>query len=201
VEFKNVVIDVEDRKPIADEVGLIGPHLLQQFLINLDLTNYSMSLDPLPSIPGDDGKPGPRDRYIAPEMASYAKVFQAQNHLLIPTKVGSDPKAVLFVIDTGASNNFIAQEYATKLEKLNEERNVTVTGVQGRAQQVLSADDLALQFAGFRQMNQKLIAQSLANLSAEVQLSGMLGLPVLRWFTLHIDYRDGLVGFEYHQPK
>jgi hypothetical protein len=26
-------------------------------------------------------------------------------------------------------------------------------------------------------------------------------LPILRWFTLHIDYRDGLVGFEYHEPK
>ena len=201
VEFKNVLIDVEERTPVGDEAGLIGPSLLASFLLNLNLNDYKLSLDPLPAIPGDDGKPGPKDRYIAPDMASYAKVFEVQSHLMIPTRVGNDTKPVLFALDTGSANNLIAKEYVAKLEKLNEERNYRIKGIQGEAAKVFSADDLTLQFAGFRQMNQRLIAQNMANLGGEVQLSGLLGLPILRWFTLHIDYRDGLVGFEYHEPK
>lgn len=200
VEFKNVLIDVEERTPVGDEAGIIGPSLLANFLLNLNLNDYKLTLDPLPAIPGDDGKPGPKDRYIAPEMASYAKVFEVQSHLMIPTKVGNDTKPVLFAIDTGSSNNFIAKEYVAKLEKLTEERYYRVKGLRGEAAQVFSADDLTLQFVGFRQMNQRLIANNMANLGGEVQLSGLLGLPILRWFTLHIDYRDGLVGFEYHEP-
>ena len=201
VEFKNVLIDVEERTPVGDEAGIIGPSLLASFLLNLNLNDYKLSLDPLPAIPGDDGKPGPKDRYVSPEMASYAKVFEVQSHLMIPTKVGNDTKPVLFAIDTGSGNNLIAKEYVAKLEKLTEERHITMKGVQGEAAKVFSADDLTLQFAGFRQMNQRLIAQNLAGLGGDVELSGLLGLPILRWFTLHIDYRDGLVGFEYHEPK
>jgi len=200
VELKNVLIDVEERTPVGDESGLIGINLLGQFLINLNLSDYKLTLDPLPPIPGDDGRPGPKDRYVAPEMASYAKVFVVQDHLLIPTKVGSDPKPTLFILDTGASNNFISQRYVAKLQKLTEERHVEVKGVQGKVQQVFSADDLTLQFAGFRQMNQRLITENLGSIN-DIQFSGLLGLPILRWFTLHIDYRDGLVGFEYHEPK
>jgi tetratricopeptide (TPR) repeat protein len=200
VQYQNVLIDVEERTPVGDESGLIGTGLLAKFLINLNLNDYKLSLDPLPAIPGDDGKDGPKDRYVAPEMASYAKVFVVQDHLMIPTKVGADPKPALFIIDTGAGNNFIAQEYVAKLEKLNTESNIEVQGVQGKVQKVFSADDLTLQFAGFRQMNQRLITHGLGQMG-DIRIAGLLGLPILRWFTLHIDYRDGLVGFEYHEPK
>ncbi len=200
VQYQNVLIDVEDRTPVGDESGLIGTSLLSKFLINLNLNDYKLTLDPLPTIPGDDGKDGPKDRYVAPEMASYAKIFVVQDHLMIPTKVGKDPKPALFIIDTGASNNFIAQEYVAKLEKLTTESDIVVQGVQGKVQKVFSADDLTLQFAGFRQMNQRLITHSLGQMG-DIRIAGLLGLPILRWFTLHIDYRDGLVGFEYHEPK
>jgi tetratricopeptide (TPR) repeat protein len=202
VEFKNVLVDVEERTPVGDESGLIGTNVLAKFLINLNLNDYKLSLDPLPPIPGDDGKDGPKDRYIAPEMAGYAKVFVIQDHLLIPTKVGADAKAALFMIDTGASFNSIGEDLAARAQKLSKANDVVVKGVQGSVQQVMSADNLTLQFAGFRQMNQRLIAGSQAQMKLEgVQFYGTLGLPILRWFTLHIDYRDGLVGFEYHEPK
>jgi predicted aspartyl protease len=200
IEYKNVLIDVEDRTPVGDEAGLISTNLLGQFLIHLNLSEYKLTLDPLPAIPGDDGKTGPKDRYVAPEMASYAKVFVVDDHLLISTRVGSDPKSALFLIDTGASNNLISQRYAEKLEKLTKEDWITVRGLQPNLSKVFSADDLTLQFAGFRQMNQRLITQPLPTMG-DIQMSGLLGLPILRWFTLHIDYRDGLVGFEYHEPK
>ncbi len=202
VQFKNHIIDVEDRRSVADEVGLIGTDVLSKFLISLNLTEYKLSVDPLPPIPGDDGKEGPKDRYISPEMAKYARIFRVGHELLIPTKVGSDPQSVLFLIDTGSQMNNIAREYAAKVEKLTQEQFVGMKGVQGKVQNVFSADDLTLQFAGFRQMNQSLLAMDFNHISqaSGVQVSGILGMTVLRWFTLHIDYRDGLVGFDYHEP-
>jgi hypothetical protein len=188
VEFNNVLIDVEDRTPVGDESGLFGTYILGKFLVHLNLNDYRLSLDPLPAIPGDDGKDGPKDRYIAPEMASYAKVFVVQDHLLIPTRVGADPKPTLFVIDTGAGYNVIAQDYVSKLEKLTEESYVTIKGVQGKVQNVFSADDLTLQFAGFRQMNQRLITHNLGSIS-DMRFSGLLGFADLRWFTLHTSTR------------
>ena len=202
VQFKNHLIDVEERRSVADEVGLIGTDVLARFLINLNLSEYKLSVDPLPAIPGDDGKDGPKDRYIAPEMAKYAKIFRAGHDLLIPTKVGTDPQSVLFLIDTGSQMNNISREYAEKVEKLTKEQFVEAKGVQGKVQNVFSADDLVLQFAGFKQMNQRLFSMDFNHISqgSGVQVSGILGMTVLRWFTLHIDYRDGLVGFDFHEP-
>jgi Tfp pilus assembly protein PilF len=202
VQFKNHLIDVEDRRSVADEVGLIGTDVLAKFLINLNLSEYKLSVDPLPVIPGDDGKDGPKDRYLAPEMARYTKIFRVGHELLIPTKVGSDPQPVLFLMDTGSQMNDIALEYIAKVEKLNKEQFIEMKGLQGKVQNVFSADDLILQFAGFKQMNQSLLSMDFNHIShaSGVKISGILGMTVLRWFTLHIDYRDGLVGFDYHEP-
>ena len=42
---------------------------------------------------------GPQDRYLAPEMRSYAQVFRFGHQLLVPTKVGDAP-VKLFLLDT-----------------------------------------------------------------------------------------------------
>ncbi len=46
----------------------------------------------------------PKDRYIAPEMADWTKVFRFGHSILIPTSV-NDSKSMLFGLDTGAFTN------------------------------------------------------------------------------------------------
>jgi hypothetical protein len=64
---------------------------------------------------------------------------------------------------------------------------------------VYQTGDLFLEFAGFRQKSLGMTAfdtwDQSRNLGTEV--SGLLGLPLLELFTLSIDYRDGLVNFDY----
>lgn len=50
----------------------------------------------------------PKDRYIAPEMADWTKVFRFHHKLLVPTLVNDSPAAVLFILDSGAFGNILS---------------------------------------------------------------------------------------------
>jgi len=49
----------------------------------------------------------PRDRYIAPEMAGWTRVFRFGHSILVPTNV-NDSKPMLFGLDTGAFTNILS---------------------------------------------------------------------------------------------
>lgn len=144
---------------------------------------------------------GPYDRYIAPEMESYTKVFRFGHDLLIPTRVGDTPPK-LFLIDTGAMFNSISPEAAREVTKVHEDPNMHVRGISGSVKKVYSADKAVLQFSHFKQENQDLTAMDLSQISRSdgTEVSGILGFVTLRFMVIKIDYRDGLVDFEYKPP-
>ncbi len=145
---------------------------------------------------------GPQDRYIAPEMQNYTRIFRFGHLLLIPTRVADAPSK-LFLIDTGAMMNSISPEAAREVTKVHDNDNMHVRGISGSVKQVYSADKAVLQFSHFRQENQDLTSFDLSSLSrsAGTEISGILGFTTLRLFTVKIDYRDGLVDFVYIGPK
>ena len=59
----------------------------------------SQALSPAPRIP--------KDRYVAPEMAQWARIYRIGHSLLMPTHV-NDSKAMLFILDTGAFSNMMS---------------------------------------------------------------------------------------------
>jgi tetratricopeptide (TPR) repeat protein len=146
--------------------------------------------------------PGPQDRYIAPEMQNYTRVFRFGHELLIPTQVGSAPSK-LFLIDTGSGANFISPQAAREVTKVRGDENMHVKGVSGSVKNVYSADKAIIQFSHFRQENQDMTAFDMSNLSKSTgtEISGILGFDTLHLFVIKIDYRDGLVDFEYAGPK
>ncbi len=62
-----------------------------------------------------------------------------------------------------------------------------------------SADKVTIQFGHFRQENDELISFDLTPLSRDTgtEVSGILGFGMLRMLSVKIDYRDGLVDFDY----
>lgn len=141
---------------------------------------------------------GPKDRYIAPEMQSYTSIFRFGHELLIPTKIGNTaPK--LFLIDTGAFSNLISSTAAKEVTKVRNDAPIRVHGVSGAVKDVKSADKVTIQFGHFRQENDDLISFDLTSLSRDTgtEVSGILGFVMLRMLTVKIDYRDGLVDFDY----
>jgi len=228
LEFEDCTVDVSDRASIDGDDGLIGTDVFDSYLIDIDGPALKLKLSPLPRRPdgrtaatalrtevadaeGDDesGAQGskkvemklPEDRYIAPEMATWTKVFRFGHQLLIPTRV-NDSQSMLFVIDTGSNSNMISTTAAHRVTKISRDNDITVKGLNGTVKNVYSAYKVKLHFSHFAQENQDVVSLDLSNLSKNegTEVSGLLGFELLKLLEMKIDYRDGLVDFSY-DPK
>jgi len=224
------MVSVSDRTSIVDEDGLIGSNVFSSYLVGIDGPGYMLRLSSLPRRPdevkvatalntdvekadeGEDAKTEqdaakkvelrlPKDRYIAPEMANWSKVFRFGHQLLIPTHVNDSP-SMLFVIDTGSFSNMLSTSAARKVSKVYQDDRYTVTGLNGKVNDVYIAEKAKLQFSRFALDNQNAVTIDLSSLSRHngTEVSGLLGFTLLRLLDMKIDYRDGLVDFSY-DPK
>ena len=143
----------------------------------------------------------PRDRYIAPEMADWTKVFRFGHMMLVPTSV-NDSKAMLFGLDTGAFSNLLSIRAGRQVSKVNSEDRIRVQGVNGAVNKVYSSEKATLKFAHFQQANLDIVTLDLSTISRHTgtEVSGFLGFAMLRQLEIQLDYRDGLVNFKY-DPK
>ncbi|HYL93206.1 MAG TPA: aspartyl protease family protein [Alphaproteobacteria bacterium] len=217
LEFQNCLVEVSDKRSVLGDDGLIGANVFSDYLVTIDFLWQKLRLQELPKRPDgleaaptlasslEDDEDGaespqraPQDRYIAPEMKSFTKVFRFGHELLIPTRVGNAPPK-LFLIDTGAMFNSISPAAAREVTKIHNDAFTTVTGVSGHVKKVYSADKAMLTFSHFQQENQDLTTFDLSGMSRNTgtEVSGILGFVTLRRFQLKIDYRDGLVDFVY----
>jgi tetratricopeptide (TPR) repeat protein len=144
----------------------------------------------------------PADRYIAPDMANWARIYRIGHDLLMPTHV-NESKAMLFILDTGASLNMISTRAAATVSKVRSEDNLRIKGLSGEVNKVYTTDMATLQFANLRQPNQYMATIDLSRISKNlgIEVSGFIGFPIFRQVEMKIDYRDGLVRFIYDPDK
>jgi hypothetical protein len=137
----------------------------------------------------------PKDRYVAPDMANWTKVFRFGHELLIPTYVNQSG-ALLFLIDTGSFSNLLSIRAARQVTKVADS-SMQVRGLSGDVNKVYSGEHATLTFSHFRQNNQQIVTIDLSSLCRHTgtEVSGILGFNVLRLLEIKIDYRDGLVDF------
>lgn len=211
--FSSYVVDIDipgDRLrltplPRRPEDTVVQATLASEAHFNRDAEEQSNPVRNSPTaeaIPHGPSGPLPKDRYIAPEMADWAKVFRFGHDLLIPTRV-NDSKTLLFVLDTGASTNTMSTKAAREITKVRSDDATKVKGLSGAVNNVYSADNATLQFGNIRQPNQDMVAFDLSPISKNlgVEVSGFLGFATFRQLEMKIDYRDGLVGFVYDPSK
>jgi hypothetical protein len=143
----------------------------------------------------------PNDRYIAPEMTNWTKVFRFGHSILVPTSV-NDSKPMLFGLDTGAFSNLLSVRAGRLVSKVSSEDRVRVRGLNGEVDKVYSSDKATLRFAHFQQSNLGIITLDLSSVSRRTgtEVSGFLGFEMLRQLEVQLDYRDGLVDFKF-DPK
>ena len=224
-----------ESRSVAEEDGLIGADVFEDFLVEIDFPGEKLKLSELPKRPGqvdqqlslkndEDDEPetsgkaeasaepgsketasaansaGPQDRYIAPEMQSFTRVFRFGHDLLVPTKIGNVPDK-LFLLDTGAFTNAISPEAAREVTKVGNS-DTLVKGVSGSVKNVYNANKAILQFGGLRQENQDMLSFDTSSISESngTEVSGFLGFVMLHFLDIKIDYRDALIGFSY-DPK
>lgn len=200
LEFRNCIVTVSSKNDVADEAGLIGADIFKKFLITLDFKDWKMLLSPLPKNPAFNGSDDdPQDRYIAPEMQSYAKVYEFEDHLFIPTIV-SDKASGNFMLDTGADLNITNPEIARQVTKTSYE-GAYLKGVSGTVKEVLNGDKAILQFAKVRVRSDDIPIIDLRRTSNSfgTEVAGLIGIRTLVQMKMTIDYRDGLVNLAVYE--
>jgi len=209
LEFDDCNVRVVDRNSVAGEDGLVGGDVFAHYLVDIDMPNEKFRLSELPPRPDEPPVPASleadpnavsrfHDRYIAPEMQSYVRVFRFGHLLLIPTRL-NDSISKLFVIDTGALTSMISPEAAREVTKVSGDDQTKVKGLSGNVKDVFRGDELTLTFGNLRQKIQDMIAFDMKPQSDSIgtEVSGTLGFTALRMLDMRIDYRDGLVSFTF----
>ena len=219
LEFQDCVVRVTNR-PGLDE--LIGADVFGSYLVELDLPEMNLKLSPLPKRPEDAVAPTslsseaeetqqdesertsterlPRDRYVAPEMANWTQVFRFGHMILVPTKV-NESKPMLFLLDTGSPGNVLSVRVGREVSRVRSENRVRIAGLSGNVNKVYTSAEATLRFGHLEQRVKNIATfdfPAVAQTGTEV--SGLLGFAMLRLLQVKLDYRDGLVDFEYN-PK
>jgi hypothetical protein len=151
------------------------------------------------------GTHGPYDRYIAPEMKSYTPVYRVGHFLILPAALNSEKlnsdnlKLKLFIMDTGAWATTISPQAAREVTKVYSNEGADIEGISGKVAKVYIADQVNFAFAHVSQKVLGVASFDTSNISkdVEMEISGFLGATTLNLLTTHIDYRDGLVKFDY----
>jgi predicted aspartyl protease len=141
--------------------------------------------------------PGPRDRYIAPEMKDWIHVYRIGHNLLLPASLNNS-KQKMFILDTGAFSTTISPEVAREVTKVHA-ADIKVHGISGQVDKVYTADNITFQFANVSQKVQDVVAFATPSISKSLnmEISGFIGYTALSQMTIDIDYRDGLMKFSY----
>ena len=220
LEFKNCYVDGlanfgvmgggnEMGQRLDDGDGLIGADVFSRYLVTLDYIKHEVRLEPLPPLPNagpatsldplggrNDANWMAVDRYVAPQMQNWTKIYRRDHMLIIPTRI-SEANNKLFVADTGAESNLvdvkIAHEFTTSKEDILEFR-----GLSGTTKKSFQTGSFTLDFAGVRLPVKSMSAIDLSRFHG---ISGFIGYPTLQQLVMHIDYRDNLVLFEAPNSK
>jgi len=140
------------------------------------------------------------DRYIAPEMKDYIPIYRVGHDLITPGSLHK-PDLSLFLIDTGAWATEVTPDAARPFTKVDENRSQTIIGVNGKVEHPYVAEAVDVSFGGISKRLLGVPALSLnRGFFPGMEVAGLIGADILQELTIHIDYRDGLVKFEY-DPK
>lgn len=144
---------------------------------------------------------GPYDRYVAPQMIDYTKVYREGHQLILPAALNAS-RIKLFILDTGAWTTIVSPQAAREVTKVYGDSSFRVEGLNGEVNKTFLANKIVFRFANLSQEVQGVVAFDTSKISKDdgMEISGFLGATTLDQLTIHIDYRDGLVKFDY-DPK
>ncbi len=219
LEFKDCAVTVvEADSPSDDGVGMIGMDIFSNYLVTVDFPMRKVGLAPLPARPGAGAETAALetfagdydplassasqfDRLLPAELKDYSQIYRIGHDLLLPTAISGEKAGApgvenikLFVPDEGAPVTNIERKAAEEVTKVYED-----THQEFGNQKVFVANQVGFNFVKLAQkINGVPIADTgLVSAIDGTEIGGSIGSLTLTQFTLHIDYRDGLMKAEY----
>ncbi len=138
------------------------------------------------------------DRYVAPEMQDWTRVYRVGHNLIVPTTL-NDHGPKLFILDTGAFTTSVVPEVAKEVTKVHSDERMRIHGLSGAVEKVYAADHIEFKFGNMRQDGTDVTSFDMPQVSHGngMEIAGFLGIRTLGQLTLSIDYRDALVHFAF----
>ncbi len=145
---------------------------------------------------------GSHDRYIAPEMKTWTSVYRVAHQMIVPTAL-NQKRLRLFIIDTGAQNTSISPSAAREVTGVHSDPRAMVHGVSGSVGSVYSGDRIVFRFAHLQQEKDNVLSFDTSSISKNTgtEISGFIGFDLLGLLVVQIDYRDGLMNFQYSADR
>ncbi|HTA85657.1 MAG TPA: retroviral-like aspartic protease family protein [Silvibacterium sp.] len=145
---------------------------------------------------------GPHDRYIAPDMKTWTSVYRVGHNLIVPTAL-NNKRMRLFIVDTGAYSTSISPDAAREVTKVHSDPRAIVHGVSGNVADVYSSDRIVFRFAHLQQEKDNVLTFDTSTLSKDTktEIAGFIGFDLLGLLMVQIDYRDGLMNFQYSADR
>jgi hypothetical protein len=203
VEFHNCAVQVMDVNFPNGADGMIGMHLLSSFLITLDYPGKKMILESLPARPPEMAATnGLYNRYVAPAMKDYTPFFRSGTDVILPLSLnGSAP--MLFVIDTAIGNSVASPGTGYELMTGHKDAKFESRDSNAIRDATFTLQDAVLSFAGVALKETPIYPFDTSRFTddSRMEVSGLLGEKTLGHTTLHIDYRDGLIKFDYDPAR
>jgi len=131
-------------------------------------------------------------------MKDWTPVYRVGHQLLIPTSLNQTERR-LFILDTGAFTTSISPAVARTITKVRTNDHMTVHGISGKVDEVFSADQVEFRFSNIVQKGRDVVSFENPSISKNtgLEVAGFIGATTLGQVTMTIDYRDGLVRFDY----
>ena len=206
LELRDCTVRFAGKSLVHDADGLIGTDVFRTFLIRLDLPNMMLELAPLletraitaPQVSQQELDDSDRETLVA---AAGLETFRSWRHLMLVRTTVNDSAMGHFVVDTGGFADLISLDLLKKASGSVMKSRMGVVGLSGQVKDVYSGHEILLRFGRFHQRDPDILSIDLKKLSKDtgVEVGGVLGLPLLRVFTTTINYRDGVVKFEYQK--
>jgi tetratricopeptide (TPR) repeat protein len=197
LEFLDCPLTVTE-KSLMDRDGIIGIDVFERFLITLNFPMNKLEFCPLPPIPGVSTDPESwknLDRTIPSDLKSFALMGHWGN-FAIPTMINKK-KSGFFFLDTGASVNILSKKIAQEVSSLQDIGKV-LGGLSGRTQTFL-AKNVSIQIGHLSQENDAIYVIDFKDMNKKLglEISGLIGFPLLKNLVITMDLRDGLLDLKY----
>ncbi len=198
LHLRNCVVDVASGA-VAEQIdGAMGSDLFAQFIVRLDARAKVLELVPYPGeAPQDrslDRLWAGYDRTVTAGMQNLTPVCQAGHLLLVNAKLPGAASGYL-ILDTGAAVSSLSRQMAVPS---TEPPQFDVAGPGGGVVGGFRLGPVQLRIAGRNLTDPNVITLDFARLSNihGIEISGLVGYPMLSRCALTLNYRDGLIGLD-----
>jgi hypothetical protein len=203
VEFHNCAVQAMDVNFPNGAEGIVGLEVLSPYLITLDSQAKKLVLETLPPRPKEmTATDGLYNRYIAPSMKDYASMLTSGSDMILPLSVNGNPP-LLFLLDTAIGYSAVSPQAAAMLTTGHKDLKLEDRSARANWNVISLNGDQTLSFAGVTLKESPVVPFDTAAFTDDsgMEISGLVGLKALSRTTVHIDYRDGLVKFDFDPAR